>query len=290
MSKQVLDNIIDKLRNEDTRWEALLDLKVSHDKMWLPHLHHYLADENWIVRWSVAEKLGDIGDKASVPNLLKVLKDPDFHVQKNAYKSLEKLGGDIMPYASAYLQDHDKKIREQVVALLVNCGDSVTASIKKHIPTQGWVVGTRLTDVLWQIEGEFIEDDLIDLVHVDAVQKHIIVLMGQVKSIKSIPYLVALYKKPSLKRLILMSCNNMNSKESFPQIIQALQTESLQKEARDMIVKVGKPMLQFLIAELAKGKTDADLLVEILETIGIEPIKEKIKSLSEKYASLRRLV
>ena len=83
MNAPLFDDIIRRLRNEDSRWEGILDLKMSSCENDVDSLIRLLKDADWIVRWSVSEKLGDIGDIKALRPLLGLLSDDDFHVQKN---------------------------------------------------------------------------------------------------------------------------------------------------------------------------------------------------------------
>jgi len=287
----MLDDLIHKLRDEKTRWEAILNLKMSTDKTWAEKIVPHLSDKDWVVRWAVAEKLGDMGYDKAAPKLLELLSDHDFHVRKNSFNALKKLGVKIVPHALAYLKCQDKRVRDQVVSLFLECGAEMIPVIKKQVPKQDWIVGTRLINIMWQLGGDTIEDDLIDLITERLVQKHIIVRVGQMKSLVAIPNLIRLYKKPSLKRIIIASFNNMGSKESYPKVIRALQNSALKKEATEIILKIKQPMVHFLVSELIKEDTNDANLIELIGTIGLdEPIHKKINSLSDKYPKLKKLL
>ena len=72
---KTLEDIVKRLKQEDTRWDAILQLKVLQDHAWVDALVKLLHDDDWVVRWCVAEKLGDLGHTRAIHPLIRLLAD-----------------------------------------------------------------------------------------------------------------------------------------------------------------------------------------------------------------------
>ena len=84
-----------------------------------------LRDDDYIVRWKVAEALGEIGDARAVEPLIKALGDEDGDVRQAATEALGEIGDAraVEPLIKA-LGDEDGDVREFAVDALGKIGDA----------------------------------------------------------------------------------------------------------------------------------------------------------------------
>ena len=67
--------------------------------------------------------------KAAIPDLAKVLRDPDRYVATDAGRILEKMGADAVPSVVEMLQDPDPRVRELAVRTLQQIGADAKAAV-----------------------------------------------------------------------------------------------------------------------------------------------------------------
>jgi HEAT repeat protein len=278
MNLPELDLIVQQLRSEDNRWEAIIELKIKGNASWIPSLIPLLKDNEWIVRWAVAEKLGDIGDKSAIRPLLQSLVDKDFHVAKNAHKALSRFGTDIVHDAIKLLGHKNVYLRQKVMELLRGLGEPILPLLKEEVDTAGWVVANRLIHLIWTIGKGQSENILISALGNLDVQKNVIILLGILKSKPAIPHFILLYsQKPSARRLIFQAIKLTGAKACFSILVEALDNSALAPGSDMMLRKIGGAAIPFLVQGLAIN-TDSHKIESILEKIDIEKSISVIQS------------
>lgn len=287
---EALDNIIKRLKDEDTRWDAILQLKVSTDPTWVQPLIHLLNDADWVVRWSVSEKLGDMRDPGAIRPLVRLLSDPDYHVRKNVSKALIKYGSVMVSSIVPYFSHSDVTVRRHVMSILLASGTDIIPALETALPSQNWVVSNRIVDIIWRLGGESSEDALLRLLkHVD-VQKHIVVVLGVIKSVRAIPVLVRAYRFPKLKRMVLVALNHIGKQRVFPVLVRILKKTDSGDHVDALVKKIGAPILPYLLRGLTGSVPQKERVLAVMESIGIDPVRSKIKELAKSDPELRVLI
>ncbi len=268
MTLPELDLIVEKLRNEDDRWEAIIELKIKGNVLWVPALIPLLKDKDWIIRWAVAEKLGDLRDPSSIRPLLQSLVDKDFHVAKNAHKALSRFGHAVVPDAIRLFGHKNVYLRQQVMDLLSELGEPILPLLKEGLDKSDWIISNRLVHLIWTIGKHQSENMLISSMGHPYVQKNVIILLGILKSKPAIPHFILLYgQKPSARRLIFQALKLTGTKESFPVLVDALGNSALEASAETMILKIGPAMIPYLVngLELCPDTTQIEVLLEKID-------------------------
>ncbi len=253
-----LPQILSRLRNEATRWDAILELKVLRTPDLAGDLIPLLRDQEWFVRWAVAEKLGDLGDDQAIRALIPLMSDPDKHVRKNASKALKKFGFKAASDVALQLRHRDVKVRVLASEILVGMGPSIVNELERLLPDQHWVAANRIIDVLWRIGGKPAEGVLIRAVGIEDVQKNAIVYLGFFKPKDAIPALISAYQKPKLRRLALFA-----------------------------LTEIGRPALDHAIKILSLPHTDKESVLKLIEILGPKPAMERIHALATKDIYIR---
>lgn len=287
-----LRQIVERLKKEETRWDAILQLKIIEDPKWIDPMINLLSDQDWVIRWCIAEKLGDLRDIRAVKPLIKTLRDNDYHVRKNAIKALIKYGASAVPTLLPYFAHQDPDIRTQVMTIIVNLGQPILPVLEKCLPDQDWIAANRIIDVIWRLGGPQAEDILIRSLNNVKVQKHATVLLGVMQSRKSIPYLVQGFSNPRIKRLVLYALYRIGEKQAYPFIVQSVNSKNqgISKLAQKIVVKVGVPMLPYLVKDLLNPDVDKMLALQLISKIGPIKVKTQLKIVMEKDPLLKPMI
>ena len=55
----MLDTIVETIRNKNTRWDGLVQLKDLDQPIEIERFIHYCNDSFWLIRWAIIETIGD---------------------------------------------------------------------------------------------------------------------------------------------------------------------------------------------------------------------------------------
>ncbi len=278
---KTLENIVKRLKNEETRWDAILQLKVIKDHAWVDDLVKLLANDDWVIRWCVAEKLGELGHTRAIHPLIALLSDRDFHVRKNAAKALIRFGSKMVPVLARYFSSSNPIIRSQVQQILVSAGPKIIPDLEATLEDESWVVSNRILDVIWRLGGDHAETAIIRGISNTQIQEHAIILLGIMKSKRAIPHLMKVFNKPNLRRLVVYSLFRIGEEEAYPVIVNALlsNSTSITTLTTQIIQKIGPPILKHLALAIpnagAKRKSIIALMLKIDATKSI-PMLNKL--------------
>lgn len=286
MPKQELSRIIDELRSESTRWDAIIKLKMLSDPLLTGELLIYLGDEDWIIRWCVAEKLGDINEPVAVPSLLNCLNDTDFHVRKNVAKALVKFGPTIFDQLLPRLESRYAAERKLVHAIILSIGQAGLTELENQLSDQSWVVANHCLYCMFHIGKNDAIPYLIQALSKKNVQKQAIILLGLLKSQKCIPYLIQLYFQPSLKKCVLESFKHIGNDTVCQSIAQSWTSKQprIQACSEKLILKLGSVMVPHLLKLFAHKHPPAliEAAIELIQKLGSEKYTKEIQIIAAK--------
>ncbi len=290
-SIEKLKIIIYKLKDERSRWEAILDLKMLNDPSLVEPLIKIMSSNNWVIRWCVAEKLGDLGNSKAITPLIKILRDKDFHVRKNAAKSLEKFGSLAFPALVAHLDERNSNIRKNIHSILVKTGEDDIPNLEAAINTHNWIIANQVIHIIWRIGGEMAEKVLVKAISNKRIQKNAIVMLMQMNSKQGMKELLKAYADPSLRLLILNSFKRKGLDVAGSFLINSLHSSSLPivLRAEVIIQKIGDPMLGMLVKALSIKGSDKNRIVGLIKKIGPAKALNIIKQLSKTDPQIRHL-
>ncbi len=285
MSTANLKEIIDKLRVEETRWDAILDLKLFEMPKMVAALTPYLADPEWVIRWCIAEKLGDLKDPAAIKLLCNLLQDDDYHVRKNAVKALLRFGPEITARLTEHLPHPNIFVRRHVYAIILHFGRHAVPHLETHLTSsKDWLVIHRTVHTLYAIGGKKAEDALCTALSLKDHQKDILLLLGNMKCERAVPAMLKLYKEPKLRRCILAAVAQVGYKTAVPIIIlgMAKGTPAIKANAEAMILKIGPACLPHLLKAMLQDGMPYAKLLALIEKLGPEPALPSIHRLAER--------
>ena len=284
MSVEKLKRIVSQLRHEDLRWDAILELKVLNESSIVELLIHYLNDRDWVVRWCVAEKLAEMREMSAVPAVMKLLYDKDFHVRRSVAKAIRKYGNVAIPGLLGQIKGFDHDVRKQVSKIIIDMRGDAVDVLETEIRRSDWVTSNYVAYILWRIGGEQAEDVLLANIENKKMQKSIIVMLAWMKSKRAISSYLKIIDSPGVTRVILAALKIMGINETFPVIIKAIShnNQVVAEKAVKLMLKIGRPILPYLVRGLANPENNRKLMLRIIEKIGPELIMNDIHIFAEK--------
>jgi len=293
MTSKKLLHIINQLQNEETRWDGILALKLFDEPNVVQDFIALLQHENWIIRWCIAEKLGDLKHPLAIDPLIDRLSslEPDLHVKKNAFNALKKYPLSIVSACIPYLNHPETVMRTSILDLLFNIGEQGLPAIKVALlKSKDWVISNHLLYAVWKISQGHCEEFLISLIENVFVQKNAILLLGSLKSEKSISKLIQHYQKPDLKRLILYAIKFIGQDKVFPEIVYYLSSAQYRPNCISMIKKIGPAILPYLIKGFENKDIPSQVIIDLIVSIGPEKALKKLELLAEKNHNLKKMI
>jgi hypothetical protein len=290
MSADKLKDIISRIRQEETRWDAILELKLINDPEVVDQLLALLGDRDWVVRWCVAEKLGDMGNPKAIYLLVKRLNDKDYHVRRTAAKALEKFGKVGIPGLVKQFNHSNADVRSQVFAILKHFGASAIPDLEEALVKVDWIIANRIVHTIWSIGGCLAEDALIRSIYRPLAQKNAIMMLSIMKSRKSIPYLLKAYDMLGLKRCVINAFKHMGA-VGYPILIKYAITEDAKftMQSRNIVVKIGEPMLKILVKALTVKDYNKPIIIAMIQKIGPAKVIRYIISLAKQDKEIKSL-
>ena len=269
MSLEKLSQIMVLLHDEDSRWEGIMELKGLDYPGLGDDLVSLLGHSEWIIRWCVAEKLGDMELKTASAELVSRLSDEDAHVRKNVIKALYKIGLPTIPYLVPEFANTNPQIRRYVTSLLLKFGKPALDVFSTVIQDQNWIVSNRIVEMMWKIGGVDAEMHLIRQLVNSKVQKNVINLLGFIPSNRCVRSLIKAYQYPPLKRMILHTLQRIGKDEAYPLLIRTMFDEDkhLAKLARAMVVKIGESTLPCVIMVMPEFPQYKELFMKLIAKI-----------------------
>ena len=192
--------IIEAVDNEETRSDALRALiKVDRQKA-IPILIDSLKDSDSYVRRLSVESLGEIGAKQAIPNLISVLEDSDISVSTAAANAL----GDMEAEAAI----------PSLIEILKN-GEYQNAN----------AAANALGRMYAQLDVQEVEPILLKMLQKEPEYlSAAVILAGQIKSSRAIPYLIALMSDDRRGASAAIALGKIGTEKSVDAIVLALKS------------------------------------------------------------------
>lgn len=259
-----LAEIIEQLRNEDTRWDAIVKLRDMDFSGSLDTLTPYLKDRDWVVRWIVAEKCGEWGDESVAQDLIRLLQDRDFHVRQNASKAIVRLGVAAIPALVSDLLSMDNEMRRQVSKILIKMGDRAVPYLESLFDEQNWLVSNRILDVIWRVGTPIAEDALIQAVARPVCQKNAIALLAEMKSTRAVRTFIRYFESPNIRQVILTAVRKIGLDKTAPILVKATLDPDpvIKAHSEALVLRLGEEMVPHLkIGIVATAATETRLIL-----------------------------
>ncbi len=288
--KLTIKKTLDALRDEKTRWDAILEFKLLDCRQHLDIVMASMQDPDWIVRWAVAEKLGEFASIPVMYCLIKSLGDPDPHVQKNVMASLVKFRRKAISYLIPYLVHPDREIRLNVISIFKQQDGDICPMLLEAAKTANLVLANQLMHLIWILDTPTTETVLITLLKEKKCQKTAILLLAHMRSEKVLDDLLALYHLPNLRKPILLAFKRVGESVFFPFILGAWFIDRNQL-AEKIIVKIGQPILPYLVKLLNRTSVYApEQVASMLRKIGPQSVMTDLAAYNRKIPAITTLL
>lgn len=279
-----------RMRDDHTRWDAMLALKVS-SQLDVVSLIHAVDDPDWMVRWGVADKLGDMGNPTAIPHLTRLLMDVDPNVRKMAIRSLIKFGPEVCGYLVTQLNHPHYAIRRYIRVIVLHFGAKAIAYLVRDIALRDWISANQIVYLVYAMPDAQRETHLLPLLSCKAVQKTVVLMLGTMQSTAALLPLIRLYTVPGLRQPILAALTLIGLKAVVPFLVLGLEKgPATQRALFETVLKdMGAPVLPYLVAMLPDSRVPTAKVVGILDAIGPLSVMPAIAKLADKYPDIHRL-
>jgi HEAT repeat protein len=286
-----LNSIIKKIRNEESRWDSILELKVYDATDKVDFLIRYLHDKDWIIRWCIAEKLGEVKDPQAIFPLITLLSDNDLHVRKNSAKALVRYGRHAVSLLLEQFQSLDTDVRNSVYEILISMGPRIVPTLIAALDGKSWVIANRIVHLVWTIGGSEAEAELIKSLKYRETQKNAVMMLGKMRSKKAVPVFFRLYSIPSLRRGLVSAINAINY-PAYHYLLSKLNSDDQDKAKRaaQICLKIGAQVVPYLIKELKEDKSKRYRIFKVLEKIDQENHKKIVSEFVKKDPEAQRII
>ena len=286
----MLKDIVETIRKKNTRWEGLVQLKELAEPIDIRLFKYYCDDSFWLIRWAVIEKIGDLKLIDCLDTLCEKLSDSDSHVKKNAKKAIIKCTKeDITPIIKQLTCTQYQKV-VFCRALIAKEVDNHIDAIEKAILCESWIIANQLLQIVFIEKKEKIEKLLLKAVKIKTVQKHAIVMLALINSKKAMPHFLIQYNQGALKKHIIKAVELMDPAIVYPELIACLEYESVKKNVKEILIKIGRPCLPFIIQSIHKAAYTDDLLYCLKKTTITVPVYNLLEKKISKFPDLEEKV
>lgn len=278
------------LRADDTRWDAMLALKLSSQPD-VVALIHAVDDPDWMVRWCVADKLGDMGNPTAIPHLTRLLMDVDPNVRKMAIRSLIKFGPEVCGYLVTQLNHPHYAIRRYIRVIMLHFGGKAIPYLVRDIALRDWISANQIVYVMYAMPDTQQEIHLLPLLACKDVQKTVVLMLGTMQSTAAVAPMIRWYTVPGLRQPILAALMLIGAKVVVPFLVLGLEKGPVaQRTLFETILKdMGPSILPYLVAMLPDSRVPTAKVVGILDAIGPLSVMPAIIKLADKHPDIHRL-
>ncbi len=286
----MLDTIVETIRNKNTRWDGLVQLKDLEQPIEIERFIHYCNDSFWLIRWAIIEKIGDLKLIECLDILFEKLGDTDHHVRKNTQKAIIKCTKeDIKPVINK-LATPNHHISSFCRTFLAKQLDSHSDSIQEALFSKSWIISNQILHIIFLAKKEKSESMLMKATKIKNIQKHAIMMLALINSKKAVTHFIALFEKPQLRRHIIQAILTMDPSIVYPTLIGAIGFQNMKKNVQAIIIKAGKPSVPYIIQSLHKDPFTEDLLYCLNKTTISVPVYTLLEKKVLKYPDLAKKV
>jgi HEAT repeat protein len=290
-----IEKIISMCRQEDSRWEGLVLLRSLKEKTTYKLIWPYAKDEDWMIRCTVIDKIGDLRQAKYTQKLLPFLLDEDATVRRSAQEAIKQLTKEDCSPLFKELKNPERLIREFCAVVIRSRVHTHLTQIILGFSTETWVPANRLLYIVWVSLKSSSESILIEALSVKHTQRHAIMMLAILQSRRAIPHFVSLYEVSSLRRHIIQAIMEMANASVFSNLIDYITVNGAEESVKRMILKIGSPILPYLLEKL-KDPQLSPLLLPLLNDFTLDPVAWKQieanvqdNALLDKYLQLKRL-
>ncbi len=207
-----INKLVEKITRHEENWTAVLDFRDISDPSAVDALSQYVNHPHWLVRWCVADTLGNITEPR-VPGLLTTLIfDTDQHVRKNAIKAMARQPDLCLPYVFARVKDCLPGERVTYLDIITRMRSKAIGFLSDALKQPDWMLSNKAAELLWKIGGSQAVACLCTGLEYPNVRKTCVVALGTLKDPSALPFLTPLCQNTGLKTICHWAISQINKK------------------------------------------------------------------------------
>ncbi|MBA95504.1 MAG: hypothetical protein CMP21_07250 [Rickettsiales bacterium] len=287
----MLDTIVKTIRDKNTRWDGLVQLKELEESDEIERFSHYCEDSFWLIRWAVIEKIGDLKIIECLDILFEKLADKDSHVRKNTQKAIIKCTKDNIKPIINNLESNNQHVILFCRTFLAKHLDKYHEIIQESLFLNSWIIANQLLHIIFLEKKEKAEGILINATKIKNTEKHAIMMLALINSKKGITHFISLFsEKPALKRHIIQAILIMDPSIVYPILIDYVNQPKVKKTVQEIIIKCGKPSTPYIIQSLHKKPFTEELIYCLNKTTITVPVYTLLEKKVSKYPILAKKI
>ena len=252
--KNNFNTIINLIREEETRWEGLIELKDYGLNIDEKELNLYCNDSLWVIRWAVIEKIGDLKKINCLPEVFKKLADKDAHVRKTAKKTIVKCAKKtIEPIVSRCCSRnlYISRFCQQFINTVI---EKDIKKIEPFLMSDNWLVANKVLHLIFLAKRKSAAPILLRAIKIKNIQKNAIMMLALNNDLKAVPFFIAFFMEIELKDHIVKALLSMNHNDVIPWVISQLEHDYLADTIQQLLIKIGEPAIPYMIDDIHKNK------------------------------------
>jgi|GEM_PF-3657461 len=271
--KERIIEIINHLQSEETRWDAILELKLVSDPSAIKLLIPFLKNENWVIRWCVTEKLADFKKPELAYYIVPLLVDPEEYVRKNAKKALLRLGVSGCAHVLDSIFVKNSELRREIILYLKQFDDSILPLLQSKVTKVDLLYDHILLHIIWLLNFKNGPVFFKKLLHEKYHLKVILVLLLSGDMPLKLTELLPLSKEKGLKKIVFSFLDKKPLDKVIQGLISVYQDPQFKSLSIEAIRYFGLKGITVLM-ELSKSKKE---LVPVLKEIVAQSVVDSNK-------------
>jgi len=199
-SKSV-NTLVRNIVNHAENWRAVLQFRDITDPEAIESLLKHIDHPHWLVRWCIADTLGNLPDKKIYSPLHHLLNDKDQHVRKNAIKALARQPAYTIAETFNAIKDATTDERKIYLEIIERMNKHAIPFLSESLDIEDWMLANKAAELLWKIGRPEVLAPLCQGLQIKNVQKTCIVSLGSLKNKNALPFLEELLKTARLKHI-----------------------------------------------------------------------------------------
>lgn len=211
-TRLLIFGLIKEIENHAENWAAVLKFRelpqqLSDAEALVELLATHAQHPHWLVRWCIADTLGEIRSIKAVESLDGLLEDGDQHVRHNALKSLVRQQPMSLDFVFHRLLICSTPKRRLYLDILERMGrGKQSAAVLKFLGQSlgypNWMLANKAAELLWKIGTPETISYLCQGLVIPDVRKTCVVALGSLKAKAAVPFLKEVLSVPQIKRLV----------------------------------------------------------------------------------------
>ena len=298
VSTETVKKLVRYIETKDFAWDAVLKLKLVSFHSFLdssqedPHtLINYLSHQNWMIRWTVIEKLIAYDNPKFYFYIIQQVDDPRIEISHMISDWARMKGVDILTDLIQGFVLGSYSTQKSLFHYINQIGYSALNELELQLNHSNLTMVQRCMYAIYKIGGSESERIMIRALGQERTQKHAVVFWGLMKSRAAISHLITAFENPKLRYYILNTFYDIGEEASYPFIVETIYEAKGQLliMAERIAMKIGPPILDYVLDFIEQSDTELEnhfRFKKLLDHIGIDSVQDRMDAQSDRYSFL----